>query len=59
MSEKRYPFTGRGGQAYSKEPRPERKPHQAPVLSRWSLSITVAMLFTVIGLVGLWELLRQ
>ena len=32
---------------------------EAPVLSRWSLSITVAMLFTVIGLVGVWELLRQ
>ena len=30
-----------------------------PVLSQWPLSITVALLFTVIGLVGLWELLRQ
>ena len=30
---------------------------EAPVLSHWSLSITVAMLFSVIGLVGLWELL--
>ena len=32
---------------------------EAPVLSRWPLSITVAMLLTIIGLVGLWELLRQ
>ena len=32
---------------------------EAPVLSQWPLSITVALLFTVIGLVGLWELLRQ
>jgi putative membrane protein len=31
---------------------------EAPVLSQWPLSITVAMLFTIIGLVGLWELLR-
>jgi putative membrane protein len=31
---------------------------EALVLSPWPLSITVAMLFTVIGLVGLWELLR-
>ena len=31
---------------------------EAPVLSQWPLSITVALLFTVIGLVGLWELLR-
>jgi putative membrane protein len=31
---------------------------EAPVLSWWPLSITVAMLFTVIGLVGLWEVLR-
>jgi uncharacterized membrane protein YidH (DUF202 family) len=32
---------------------------EALVLSQWPLSITVAMLLTVIGLVGLWELLRQ
>ena len=32
---------------------------EATVLSQWPLSITVALLFTVIGLVGLWELLRQ
>ena len=32
---------------------------EAPVLSQWPLSITVALLFTVIGLVGLWELLSQ
>jgi putative membrane protein len=31
---------------------------EAPVLSQWPLSITVALLLTVIGLVGLWELLR-
>jgi putative membrane protein len=31
---------------------------EALVLSQWPLSITVAMLFTLIGLVGLWELLR-
>jgi putative membrane protein len=31
---------------------------EAPVLSPWPLSITVALLFSVIGLVGLWELLR-
>lgn len=31
---------------------------EVPVLSQWPLSITVAMLFTVIGLAGLWELLR-
>ena len=31
---------------------------EAPVLSQWPLSITVALLFTVIGLVALWELLR-
>ena len=30
---------------------------EAPVLSPWPLSMTVAMLFSVIGLVGLWELL--
>ena len=32
---------------------------EAPVLSQWPLSITVAMLFSVIGLFGLWELLRR
>ena len=32
---------------------------ETPVLSQWPLSITVALLFTIIGLVGLWELLRQ
>jgi putative membrane protein len=31
---------------------------EAPVVSSWPLSITVALLFTVIGLAGLWELLR-
>ena len=31
---------------------------EAPVLSQWQLSITVALLFTVIGLTALWELLR-
>lgn len=31
---------------------------EAPVLSPWPLSITVALLFSIIGLVGLWELLR-
>src|SRR5262249_3179727 len=31
---------------------------ESPVLSPWPLSMTVAMLFSVIGLVGLWELLR-
>jgi putative membrane protein len=31
---------------------------ETPVLSQWPLSITVALLFTIIGLVGLWELLR-
>jgi putative membrane protein len=30
---------------------------EAPALSPWPLSITVALLFSVIGLVGLWELL--
>jgi inner membrane protein YidH len=29
---------------------------QTPVLTPWPLSITVAMLFVVIGLVGLWAL---
>jgi len=29
---------------------------QSPVLTQWPLSITVAMLFVVIGLVGLWAL---
>ncbi len=32
---------------------------EAPILSRWPLSIIVAMLFTILGLVGLWELLEQ
>jgi putative membrane protein len=31
---------------------------EAPVLSQWPLSIIVAMLSTIIGLFGLWELLR-
>jgi putative membrane protein len=31
---------------------------ETPVLSQWPLSITVALLFTIIGLMGLWELLR-
>jgi putative membrane protein len=31
---------------------------EAPVLSPWPLSITVALLFSIIGLFGLWELLR-
>jgi hypothetical protein len=30
---------------------------EAPVLSQWPLSITVALLFSVIGLFGIWELL--
>ena len=29
---------------------------ESPVLSRWPLSVTLAMLTAVIGLVGLWEL---
>ena len=29
---------------------------EAPVLARWPLSITVAMLLAVVGLVSLWEL---
>ena len=32
--------------------------NEAPVLSQWPLTITVAMLLAVIGLVSLWELLR-
>jgi putative membrane protein len=32
---------------------------ETPVLSQWPLSITVAMLFSVIGLFGLWELLSR
>jgi putative membrane protein len=32
---------------------------EALVLSQWPLSILVAMLFSVIGLFGLWELLRD
>jgi putative membrane protein len=31
---------------------------EAPVLSQWPLSIAVALLFSIIGLFGLWELLR-
>lgn len=31
---------------------------EVPVLSPWPLSITVALLFSLIGLFGLWELLR-
>jgi putative membrane protein len=31
--------------------------NEAPVLSRWPLSITVAMLLAVVGLVLLWDLL--
>jgi putative membrane protein len=31
--------------------------NEAPVLTQWPLSITVAMLLTVIGLVSLWYLL--
>jgi uncharacterized membrane protein YidH (DUF202 family) len=32
---------------------------EAPVLSQWPLSITVALLFALIGLFGLWELLGR
>ena len=32
---------------------------EAPVLSRWPLSITVAMLLAVFGLVSLWALLSR
>jgi putative membrane protein len=32
---------------------------ETPVLNQWPLSITVALLFSVIGLFGLWELLRR
>jgi putative membrane protein len=32
---------------------------EAPILSQWPLSITVALLFSVIGLFGLWELLGR
>ena len=32
---------------------------ESPVLSRWPLSVTVAMLTAVIGLVGLWELFAR
>ena len=32
---------------------------EAPVLSRWPLSITVAMLLAVLGLVALWDLLSR
>jgi len=31
---------------------------ETPVLSRWPMSITVAMLSAVIGLIGLWTLFR-
>ncbi len=30
---------------------------ESPVLNQWPLSITVALLFSIIGLFGLWELL--
>ncbi len=33
--------------------------NEAPVLARWPLSITVAMLLAVAGLVSLWELLSR
>jgi uncharacterized membrane protein YidH (DUF202 family) len=33
--------------------------NEAPVLARWPLSITVAMLLAVVGLVSLWELLSH
>jgi hypothetical protein len=29
---------------------------ESPALTRWPLSVTVAMLIAVIGLVGLWDL---
>jgi putative membrane protein len=32
---------------------------ESPVLSRWPLSVTLAMLTAVIGLVGLWELFAR
>jgi uncharacterized membrane protein YidH (DUF202 family) len=32
---------------------------ESPTLSRWSLSITLAMLFTVIALAGLWALFAR
>jgi putative membrane protein len=32
---------------------------EAPVLSPWPLSVTVALLLTVLGLVSLWEVLRE
>jgi putative membrane protein len=32
---------------------------EAPVLTQWPLSIAVALLFSVIGLFGLWELLSR
>lgn len=32
---------------------------QTPVLTQWPLSITVAMLFAVVSLVGLWALFEQ
>jgi hypothetical protein len=33
--------------------------NEAPVLSQWPLTITVAMLLAVIGLVSLWQILRD
>jgi uncharacterized membrane protein YidH (DUF202 family) len=32
---------------------------EAPILGRWPLSITVAMLLAVVGLVSLWDLLSR
>jgi putative membrane protein len=32
---------------------------ESPVLTRWPLSVTVAMLTAVIGVVGLWELFAR
>jgi putative membrane protein len=32
---------------------------EAPVLARWPLSITVAMLLAVVGLLSLWDLLSR
>jgi len=32
---------------------------EAPVLSRWPLSLTVAMLLAVVGLASLWDLLSR
>jgi len=33
--------------------------NEAPVLSRWPLSLTVAMLLAVVGLASLWDLLSR